>query len=519
MDTDRLTQVVTRAWEEALGPDGGGGVCAGADFFALGGDSLTAQAVAHTVTGATGREVTGRWLYEHPRLADAVRALATTAVASAARPVAGPRFGAHPLSFQQEGLSSVMDHIAGGHRYQLATALRLGSGVDPGRLREAAARLPGRHPVLATRITPTTAGLVQDVAERHVLELEPLTVRGPIAGAIGDWAAAPVNLPGPLVRGALAEAGGGRYLLLAAHQMVADPWTWGLLLHDLALLCNDPDAGEAPELAYSDYARWQRTHLSGPVFAEHLGFWREQADGVPATGLRLPGAPRSAAPAGPADRIPVTIAGPLAGAVRERAAGQGASLFEALLGLFQLATGRWTGYEDVLVASATASRAPGTERIAGFFVNGRFTRTRLTPMTLAGLVDTVRDEWRRGAEHAELHLEKTLFDLGVPDLANVKFSLNTLPGRLGGPSLLGGEPLHPVPVRPGGAGSARRHVSVNLTADSGGRGLAGTVTYRTDVLSPGAMAELVDGFTALLAAYAADPGAAAGLRAGAGVAG
>ncbi|MEV5279801.1 condensation domain-containing protein [Streptomyces sp. NPDC006692] len=498
LDEHRLAGVLRPIWETALGRT----VETDEDFFEAGGDSLTALAVASAVTRATGRTVPAGWLYRHPRLVDAVRSLLQAEAVGISAAVPQPRQGHHPLSFQQEGLLDVIGHIGGSHRYQVAYAVVLDPSVDAGRLQAAWERLPDRHPVLATRLAHHGAERVQDVSTAPPsLETIVATRQGEVAQDTDRWASATIALDDVLVRARLVRGADGSRLVLAAHQMVMDPWSWGLLLQDLSNLYASPNAAGAPELAYSDYARWQHTHLTGDTYARHLDFWRGTADGFPADGMRLPGARGGAGPAGPAARLPLHIPHARVAALENRARAAGASLFEVLLTLFKLAVGRWTGIDDVLVASATASRtAAGTQDVAGFFVNGRFTRTRLSAGTVADLVDQVKQSWRAADEHRELHLEKTLFDLGRPDMANVKFSLNTVPGLAQLPSL-GGQRLRAVPVT--GDASARRHLSVGLTRVGGA--LAGAVTYRTDVLGRDVVAELLGEFDQAQRAFAADP--------------
>ncbi|MER7688169.1 condensation domain-containing protein [Streptomyces sp. NPDC097610] len=497
--------VVRRAWAHSLD---GGPFSDDDDFFACGGDSLSALAAASEVATATGLDVPVLWLYENPRLEEAVRALTAAAEGGLAPIDSQERAGAHPLSFQQEGLLRVMDHIGADHRYQVAYAVELPDSVDEGRLAAALTRLASRHPALTTRITGAGELARQEATGAAELELEPLRAMCPddAVAATKLWAAASViNLDDPLARFAVIGSGSQRVLALVAHQMVMDPWSWGLLLRDLAVLYDDPDAGGDPALAYSDYARWQRRHLSGPAYERHLGHWRRTAEGYPLGGVPLPG-PRGEVPAaGPAARLPLAVHAEHAQALHTAGQMMGASLFEVLLSLFHLALGRWAGTSDVLVASATASRTrPGSENIAGFFVNGRFTRTALTELrTFGDLIGHVRDRWRSGDPHRELHLEKVLFDLGRPDMANIKFSVNAIPTLTG--LTLAGEPLRLVSVP--GAHSARRHISVGLAPDAGG-GLSGALTYRTDLLVPAQVRALVQEFLTLCSSAAHAPATA-----------
>ncbi|MET7606254.1 condensation domain-containing protein [Streptomyces avermitilis] len=497
--------IVRRAWAHGLD---GGPFSDDDDFFASGGDSLSALAAASYVATATGLDIPALWLYENPCLKEAVRALAAAAEGGLAPIDPHERAGAHPLSFQQEGLLRVMDHIDADHRYQVAYAVELPDSVDEGRLAAAITRLASQHPALTTRITGAGELARQEVTGAAELELEPLRAMCPddAVAATKLWAAASViDLDEPLARFAVIGSGSQRVLALVAHQMVVDPWSWGLLLHDLAVLYHDPDADGGPALAYSDYARWQRRHLSGPAHEHHLSHWRRTAEGYPADGVPLPG-PRGDIPAaGPAARLPLAVPAEHAQALHTAGQMMGASLFEVLLSLFHLAVSRWAGTSDVLVASATASRTrPGSESIAGFFVNGRFTRTALTELrTFGDLIGHVRDRWRGGDPHRELHLEKVLFDLGRPDMANIKFSVNAIPTLTG--LTLAGEPLCLVSVP--GVRSARRHISVGLAPDAGG-GLSGALTYRTDLLVPAQVRALVQEFLTLCSSAAHAPATA-----------
>ncbi|WP_372412723.1 condensation domain-containing protein [Streptomyces luteireticuli] len=495
-----VAELVRQIWEKALGAAPG----PGADFFACGGDSLAALAVSTEVAQATRLVVPLDWLYAHPCLDDAVAALVSAPAAGRTPVSVQPRSGEHPLSFQQEGLLRVIGHVGGAHRYQGAYAVILPSSVDTGRLRDAVGALDSRHPMLSARIVQGHDGSAQ-VASGTGPVLQQTAVSAQLAAqAVDDWAADAISLDGPLVRMGLIGPADERRLVLAAHQMVMDPWSWGLLLRDIAALYADAGVGGGPRLAYTDYSRWQREHLVGPRFEEHLRFWRQLVAEYRAEGVPLPVMPQPLPAAGPAARLPVEVPGPVAEALRAVAKSVEASVFEVLLALFHLAVGRWAGVDDVLVGSATANRTlPGLEEVVGFFVNGRFTRSRLDEATSAfELVEQVRAAWRSVDAHRELHLEKTLFDLGVPDAVNVKFSLNTIPTLTDLPYVEGvrlrAAPVAPVP-------SARRHVSVGLSP--AGRGLAGALTYRTDLLQKNEASALIEGFGQVLQNAAADPAA------------
>jgi hypothetical protein len=485
-----------RAWAEALGDV----AACDDDFFAHGGDSLRALAVSASVRRQLGVTLDPRWLYDVPRFADALADLQARAGGKGGGAVgeiaAGPREGDHPLSFQQEGLLAWADRFGERHHHRLAYAVAVPAGsLDTGRLRAAVALAARRHPALRTSVYDGRQHVDDRRLELHTIPSTPRTQ----LDAARAWCAQGFADGGPLARAALIGGTEEDVVVLAAHQLVMDPWSWGLFLREISARYSAPDTpadtpadnadGRVP--AYSDYARWQRQHLTGAVYTEHLEFWRAVAAGLPAEGVPLPGSTAGAAPAGPAARLPVAVPAALVTGLQALGRRRDASLFHVLLALFHAAAAAWAGVPEVVVGSATANRTvPGTDQTVGFFVNGRFTRTEpARHATLADLITAVRDAWRAADAHQELHLEKTVFDLGVPDLVNIKFSLDSIPTLDLLPGL-GGQPLRP--VRLADATTARRHVAVSLSRAGGG--LAGGLIYRTDLLTTDGAAALFERF-------------------------
>ncbi|MGH3888498.1 MAG: condensation domain-containing protein, partial [Pseudonocardiaceae bacterium] len=234
-------------------------------------------------------------------------------------------------------------------------AVPVGS-LDPGRLRAAVAWLGQRHPALRTTVHDGR----QHVDDRRLELHMSLSSSGTQLDAARDWPGERFADGGPLARVALIGGAEEDFLVLASHQLVMDPWSWGLFLREVAARYAAPDNAGGPVLAYSDYARWQRRYLTGAVYAEHLAFWRAVA------------ADHRAA-------VPAALAADLQ-AIGQRLE---ASLFQVLLALFHAAVAAWAGVRDVVVGSATANRTmPGTDQVVGFFVNGRFTRSQPRHATL-----------------------------------------------------------------------------------------------------------------------------------------
>jgi len=125
-------------------------------------------------------------------------------------------------------------------------------------------------------------------------------------------------------------------------------------------------------LTYTDYCRWQATHVTGSYHEQHLDYWRRLAAGYPATGIPLQARQETGAPPDyRAAAVAFTIQTPLVAAMRRLAWTQSTRLFPVLLGLFHVALARLTGTEDTLVGTATGNRnQPGTADAIGFLCSG-----------------------------------------------------------------------------------------------------------------------------------------------------
>ena len=74
---------------------------------------------------------------------------------------------------------------------------------------------------------------------------------------------------GPLLQAHLLRSGDDEYiLLLVVHHIVADGWSLGILMRELAALYGEQTGAADAQLAelpiqYADFAAWQRDELSG----------------------------------------------------------------------------------------------------------------------------------------------------------------------------------------------------------------------------------------------------------------
>ncbi|KAF0809374.1 peptide synthase [Alcanivorax sp. S71-1-4] len=323
--------------------------------------------------------------------------------------------GPCPLSFAQARQWFLWRLDPAGTAYHISGALTLTGPLDVVALRAALATLVARHAALRTRFIDTEDGhaLQACLPEGEVSWQEETLADPSLARARAEAiAAAPFDLrTGPLLRAVLLRTGEKeQVLVLVVHHIVADGWSMQILLHEL-MQCYAAGGNAALPLlpvSYADYALWQRHALEAGERARQLAYWRAELGGAQPV-LQLPAdAPRRAGGRYTAARHTVHLPASLINDLRGRLAGQGATLFMALLAAFQVLLSRRSGLDDIRVGVPLANRQrTETEGVIGFFVNTQVLRARLAPgMTLNELVQQVRATTLAAQSHQDLPFEE-----------------------------------------------------------------------------------------------------------------
>ncbi|MES1241581.1 MAG: non-ribosomal peptide synthase/polyketide synthase [Acidobacteriota bacterium] len=478
-------------------------------FFELGGHSLLGTRLASRIRDVFGVEVPLRAVFEAPRLAD----LAARIEAGSGSPVPPiepwGRRGPAPLSFAQERLW-FLDRIEPGTAlYSIPAALRISGRLDIPALRGALRRVVQRHEALRTTFGQRDGAPFQTIAPAldvavPVADLSALSRNGEVEDLLRREARRPFDLErGPLLRVLLVRAGEDDWsLLLNLHHIVADGWSAGVLVRELAALY----AGEAlPDLPvqYSDFAAWQRRWLSGDVLREQIEAWKEALAGAPLV-LDLP----CDHPRPPVRSFRGAHRKAVLPPVRDLARGQGATLFMTVLAGFQALLHRYTGQEDVIVGLPIAGRRRSElEGLVGLFVNALPLRGRMAgDPPFAGLLARVRSAALDAYAHQDLPFERLVEELRIErtlarhPVFQAVISWGALQNLLSGELRLPGLTLSPLDLDSGTA-----KVDLLLALAETEDGLAGGWEYSTDLFEAATIERMTGHLATLLAAAADDP--------------
>ncbi|MBF0153071.1 MAG: amino acid adenylation domain-containing protein, partial [Magnetococcales bacterium] len=312
-----------------------------------------------------------------------------------------------PLSFAQQRLW-FLDQLERSATYDIPSAMQMRGTLDEAILADCLSAIVRRHEALRTTFGRADKALPPDEETPWgVEEGVPVQIIHPPA---------PVHLPvidlrslppeekkaelqrwitrgeeyvfdlaeGPLLWVTLLRLEDGFHvLLLTLHHIIADGWSVGVLINEVAALYGARIAAKKglagsslpaplPELPiqYADYALWQRRWLGGGELDRQLAYWQQKLAGAPAL-LELPtDRPRPAVQSfrGSVERF--TFGADLTGRLRLLSRQSQASLFMTLLTGFAVLLARYSRQSDIVVGSPVANRNRSElEGLIGFFVN------------------------------------------------------------------------------------------------------------------------------------------------------
>ncbi|MGJ7611900.1 MULTISPECIES: amino acid adenylation domain-containing protein [unclassified Variovorax] len=331
-----------------------------------------------------------------------------------------------PLSFAQRRQWFLWKLDPARTAYHLSGGLVLTGPLDTDALRASLQALVDRHESLRTVFREEADGGAEQVIQQGVTvelpridlsELDTAAREQAVHAEVRRIRTEPFDLTrGPLMRAVLLKTGAQTHqLLVVMHHIVSDGWSVQLSLDELAAQyaarVQGPTSGlalAALPVQYADYAVWQNQWLDGGEGERQLAWWRDHlGTEQPVISLHTD-RPRNADGRYGSARVTLALPAGTVTRLRQRAQGQGATLFMALLAGFNALLFRHTGQTDARVGVPIANRNRAeTVGVVGFFVNTQVLRSRMgARTTLAELLVQTRDTAIGAQTHQDLPFEQ-----------------------------------------------------------------------------------------------------------------
>ncbi|RSD07770.1 non-ribosomal peptide synthetase [Amycolatopsis eburnea] len=367
--TGSPAEVLAGIWAGVLGV---GHVGPDDDFFALGGDSMTAIRVVSKAREA-GIALSVHGVFQHPTIAGLIASGVDGAAESAPQPASDD--DVYPASLLQVGLIYECEITEDPTLYHDLSAVRLSGPLDEGALRRALDAVSGRHELLRTSFD--LVGHAEPMQQVHAAAPIPLTLldapaaAGP-AEALEQWWAEQWRRPFDLAEAPLARchvlrhADGTWHLAVSVHHSVVDGWSFAVVLADLLQAYDHELGGSAPIAAppaarYRDFVVLERKAATDP---ETAAYWKSALDGYSPVPLWTNGTGDAEA------TLTLPLAASLTAQVRRLAVQTGVPPKSVYLAAHLRMLGELTGTTDVLTGLVSNGRPEhsGAEAVVGMFV-------------------------------------------------------------------------------------------------------------------------------------------------------
>ncbi|HKV09856.1 MAG TPA: amino acid adenylation domain-containing protein, partial [Thermoanaerobaculia bacterium] len=292
--------------------------------------------------------------------------------------------GDWPLSSDQERLWFIYQLDPENSAYNVDAASHITGPLDLGVIAGCLHEIVRRHAAWRTTFPTVDGRPVQRVVPERQQHLSVVDLSGLPEGrraaetdqVLYDGTRALFSLEtGPLVRTALVRLGPEDHLcLLVIHHLATDWITFQHFFRELAVLYEASRNGRPsplpePALQYPDYVLWQREWMQGSVLKDYVDWWVERLEGYPRV-LALPtDRPRPPVETGHGDRWMIHTGRDRAERLHAFARSQGATLFIAVLALFDALFQKISGQDRLILGTNTANRArPELETVFGYFL-------------------------------------------------------------------------------------------------------------------------------------------------------
>ncbi len=276
--------------------------------------------------------------------------------------------------------------------YNLSQSFRLTGTLNQLALESALQQLVYRHESLRTTFSSSgeslciVAELPIDIPRIDLTALSPPERELQLARIVKQDLDLPFKIEQePLFRAQIIKLAPQEHLLLLnAHHIVCDGWSWGILIEDLGGLYSAVVQGIAPDLPvaekFSDYARAEIAAAQQPDAADTEQYWLAQfADAVPTVDFPTD---RSRPPFRTfnAARVDYDLDGSISAGLKQLGKQFGCSFNTTILAGFEVLLHRLTGQTDLVVGiPACGQVASGQDRLVGHCTNLLPLRTQIDP--------------------------------------------------------------------------------------------------------------------------------------------
>ncbi|MBD1580783.1 non-ribosomal peptide synthetase [Pseudoalteromonas sp. S16_S37] len=352
------------------------------DFFALGGDSVSALKLIGLCQQQLNCSISLAQLYQHPTIATFALQLS-----DAQSVIEIPHSDANKLSYAQQRMLFIEQFEGGTDAYHLPFFTKLAGDADISLLEQALQHVVARHPVLNSCYSQA-----EDVEQARLTELmQPIEIARvelqselQLSARVQADYECPFDLQyGAPMRVFNYSVSQQQFLFIVWHHIAFDGWSEPVFFNELALIYHALKTGtqaKLPELPirYRDYAQFQHQEQQQLVMRQQLDYWQTELKGHEPLALATDFV-RPAQFDYQGATHDFIIDASLTKQLKRIAAANNTTLYTVMAAATFVTFYGQTGQRDIVIGTPTDNRhLPQTHALIGFFVNSLALRLKLS---------------------------------------------------------------------------------------------------------------------------------------------
>ncbi|WP_152537428.1 non-ribosomal peptide synthetase [Aquimarina pacifica] len=363
-------------WSEVLGVSKVGVTD---NFFAIGGNSISAIHISHRMSELLEKEIKISAIFKFKKIAE----LLTHGLTSSTVNIPKTNDKVNLMSFAQERLWFIEQYEKETNAYHIPMVFEIPSETDISGIKHALTKIVARHSILRSTldIGAEQDGFLfeqdNDVFINEVEVSDTINFHSYIQKDINTSFDLSNEYPIKIYvyRIISSDDTSRNVLLINMHHIASDGWSINIFLKELYAFYEEyigkKEHVAIPELTiqYKDYAVWQRNFFTGSVLNTQLNYWKNKLQGY--QNLQFPTdytRPNSISYKGA--KCTFTFSKELSKKLREISKSYGVSLNSSLLSGIGILLSKYTGQEDIVIGGVMANRHyKQTENLIGLFVN------------------------------------------------------------------------------------------------------------------------------------------------------
>lgn len=300
--------------------------------------------------------------------------------------------------------------------YNMPQVVTLEGEIDRDRINTAFNRLLERHEVLRTYFEIVDKEPIQKIQEQVQLKIEDIKAGAEEAGAAIKRFIRPFDLSkAPLIRVGLIEIDARTHILMVdVHHIITDGVSQEILLKDFLALYNNEALPEL-QVQYKDYAEWQQSPAHTKENDKQKAYWLKMFDELPAK-LELPtDFARPAVRKFSGSALQFELTKEETRKLQAIADQQGATMFMAMLSIYNIFIKKISNQDDVIIGTPTAGRQHvETQHMIGMFLNNVTLRNQpKDDLPFSQFLADVKEKTLDGFDNQGYQFEELINDLKI----------------------------------------------------------------------------------------------------------